>query len=150
MSLWVTRYLDVMYDERVCAWGLTGGHLVVSRLVRKTKSSSRFFWLLPVSLFCGREPATLLLALTPPFPNIFNTSPSVALLSSFPSLFFFFLLPPPSSSFSAPRRLLGPALLAVHSLCFSRSSTTFLYPPLPPKLPTSPPPCAPFTRGHLG
>lgn len=66
-----------------------------------------------------------------PFPNIFNTSPSVALLSSFPSLFFFFA-PPPSSSFSAPRRLLGPALLAVHSLCFSRSSTTFLYPPLPP------------------
>lgn len=118
----------MMYDGRVCAWKLTGEHLVGSFLFPFSVESPPLF-------SCSHTP----------FPNIFNTLRCSSFL--FPSLFFFFFSSPPllllSLPLLTPRRLLGSALLAVHSLCFSRSSTTFLYPPLPPQKPTSPSPCAP-------
>lgn len=69
-----------MYDGCVCAWKLTGGHLVARFLA---PSCFHFLEESPPLFSCSHTP----------FPNIFNTLRCSSFL--FPSLFFFFFPPPP-------------------------------------------------------
>lgn len=130
-----------MYDERVCAWGADWGR--TSRCFSLGAVHFAFFWLLPVSLFCGRvSAATLFFAPTPPSPT--SSTPLLLFfpLSSFPSLFFF--LPPlPPLSLLRPLDVCQAQLCWPSTLCVSlaRRLLSFIH-PSPPK-PTSPSPCAP-------
>lgn len=91
----------MMYDERVPG-GLTGGHLVVSRLVRKTKSSSRFFFgsfLFPFSVG-ERARHSFTCCSHTPLPQHLQYIPPLLFFPLSLPFFFFFCSPP--STFARP------------------------------------------------
>lgn len=119
-----------MYDGRVCAWGADGGDI---SLFLAWCGAVRVFWLLPVSLFCGRVRRHSFTCSHTPSPTS-STHHSVALLSS--SLpFFFFFAPPLLLSLSfRPLDVCKAQLCWPSTLCVSlaRRLLSFIHPSPPP------------------
>lgn len=148
----------MMCDERRCVClGADGDPSRCFSLGAVYREESAFFgsFLFPsVRRHCFLRPLTR--SHTPPSPASSTSLRSFALFSS-SLLFFLALFPPPLPLFLTPPSP-SPIDVCKAQFCWpstlffvSRrlSSPTFLYSP-PKKLPTNSPPCAPFTRGHLG